>query len=38
MVQFIRNVYTSFLNQEVLHNETRENKKTVGLSNSDIEK
>ncbi len=38
MVQFIRNVYTSFLNQEVLHNETREDKKTVGLSDSDIEK
>lgn len=38
MVQFIRNVYTSFLNQEVLHNEIREDKKTVGLTDSDIEK
>ena len=28
---FIRNIYTSFLNQEVLHNETRNEKKTTGL-------
>lgn len=38
MIQFIRNVYTSFLNQEVLHNETREEKKTIGLYDNDIEK
>lgn len=33
MIQFMRNVYTSFLNQEVLHNDTRKDKKTAGLSN-----
>lgn len=28
---FIRNIYISFLNQEVLHNDTRNEKKTTGL-------
>ena len=28
---FIRNIYTSFLNQEVLHNNTKNEKKTTGL-------
>lgn len=28
---FIRNIYISFLNQEVLHNNTRNEKKTTGL-------
>lgn len=31
LTQFIKNVYISFLNQEVLHNETRHTKKTSGL-------
>lgn len=31
---FIKNVYMAFLNQEVLHNETREKKKTFGLNSS----
>lgn len=31
MVQFMRNVYTSFLNQEVLHNNTRKNMPKTGF-------
>ena len=31
MVQFIRNVYTSFLNQEVLHNDNRKDMPKTGF-------
>lgn len=31
MVQFMRNVYTSFLNQEVLHNDTRKHMPQTGF-------
>lgn len=32
MVQFMRNVYTAFLNQEVLHNDTRKNMPDTGFT------
>ena len=32
MVQFIRNVYTAFLNQEVLHNDTRKTMPDTGFT------
>lgn len=32
MLQFMRNIYTSFLNQEVLHNDTRKNMPETGLT------
>lgn len=32
---FIKNIHTSFLNQEVLHNNTRHNKKTNGIIEPD---
>ena len=31
MVQFMRNVYTSFLNQEVLHNDNRKDMPKIGF-------
>lgn len=40
IVQFVKNVYTSFLNQEVLHNNTRKNMSDTGLTayKNEIEK
>lgn len=36
---FMQNIYTSFLNQTILHNETRNSKKHFGLGiNDDFEK
>ena len=32
MVQFMRNVYTAFLNQEVLHNDTRKTMPDTGFT------
>ena len=37
LVQFIRNVYTSFLNQEVLHNNTRHEKHSNSINDYDEE-
>lgn len=40
IIQFVKNVYTSFLNQEVLHNNTRKNMSDTGLTayKNEIEK
>lgn len=35
MVNFIKNVHMSFLNQEVLHNTTKHSKKTTGIGEND---